>query len=190
MLPLCPPFPKSNYSYFKIYIVPVSLEPLFRVTLGSVCTGSWGLGGLSAKNCFSAGQCGVLLISAKARHAAMNKALPQGQGKTSHTWQIQTFKIYFYSPWKWVIMATLRWTQCISVQFYGEQEQHREYICVREGSSLPGMEDETSDGTKHFLACPGLCDWSRLIHQWHIGQQAYLCTQYPSHPCHYIPTPQ
>lgn len=114
-------------------------NPFSMLHWGSVCTGSWGLGGLGAKNCFSAGRCGVLLISAKARCAVMNKALPQSQGKTSHTWQIQTFKIYFYSPWKWVIMATVRWTQPISVQFYSEQEQLREPIYAELQGRAPAL---------------------------------------------------
>lgn len=134
MLPLCPLFPEPNYNYFKIYIVPVSLEPLLHVTLG-VCLHRQ----LRPGGSFSAGQCGVLLISAKARCTAMNKALPQGRGKTSHIWQIQTFKTYFYSPWKRVIVATLRWTQRISVQIYSEQEQHREHFCAELQGRAPAF---------------------------------------------------
>lgn len=166
-------------------------SPFSMLHWGSVCTGSWGLGGLGAKNCFSAGQCGALLISAKARCAAMNKGLPEGQRNTSHSWQIQIFKIYFYSPWKWVIMATLRWTQPISVQFYREQEQHREHFCVELQGRAPAflgwkMRQVMVRSISLLAQSPGL----QLIQQRHFGQQAYLCTQYPSHPYHHIPTPQ
>lgn len=148
---------------------------------GSVCTGSWGLRGLGSINCFSAGQCVVLLIPAKARCAAMNNALTQGQGKTSHIWQIQTFKIYFYSPWKRVLMATLRWTQPISAQFY--RQQHRQHFCAELQGRAPAslgwkMRKVMVQSISLLIQCPGL--W--LIRQWHFGQQAYLCTQYPFHP--------
>lgn len=105
----------------------------------SVCTGSWGWGGLHAKYCFCFDKCGVLLILAKARCAAMNKALPHGHGKTSHTGKIQTFKICFYSLSKWVIKAIPRWTQPILVQFYSKQEQHREHFCAEQQGRAPAF---------------------------------------------------
>lgn len=124
----------------------------------SACTGSWGLGILGAKNCFSAAHCGMLLMLAKARWATMNKPFPQYQGKASQTWQIQTFKICFYSSWKWLIMPTLRWTQPISVQCYVDKSS-TEHIFVPScrGGLQPSSTERwyiPKDGTKHSLACP------------------------------------
>lgn len=54
-------------------------SPFSMLHWGSACTGGWSWVHLDNKNFFPAGQCGVLIILAKARCAAMSKALPQSQ---------------------------------------------------------------------------------------------------------------
>lgn len=153
----------------------------------SACTGSWGLGILGAKNCLSAARCGMLLILAKARWATMNKPFPQYQGKTSQTWHIWTFKIYFIpleNGWSCLLWGG---TQPISVQFSAEKSNTEHIFCAELQGRAPSFQHWSMVHSKWwYKAFPE--PWAAVDQQQHFGQLAYLCTQYPCRPCHHIPT--
>lgn len=129
----------------------------------------------------------MLLILAKAQWATVNKPFPQHQGKNSQTWQIWTFKMCFIpleNGWSCLLWGG---TQPISVQFSAEKSSTEHIFVLNCRGGLQPSTTEAwyipNDGTKHSQS-PGL----QLILQQHFGQLAYLCTQYPCHPCHHIPT--
>lgn len=166
ILPLCPFFPNQTTITSESVSFWCPWSPFSMLHWVSACTGSWGLGILGAKNCFSAAQCGMLLMLTKAQWATMDKPFPQHQGKTSHIWQIWAFKTHFYSPWKWLIMFKLRWIQPISVQFYAKKSSLSTFLCwtAGEGSSLPALKDGTCQMMVHraFPCLPRAlgCAWS------------------------------
>lgn len=89
----------------------------------------------------------------------MNKALPQGKGKTRHLWQIQTLLIHFYSPCKWLVMPILKEDSAYLSQILQlVRAAHRIFLCWDAGmdSSFIGVEDEMSNEA-WALSCGWSC---------------------------------